>query len=85
MHLLEQRMTGFRLSPLLMTLAFCKTPHIVHNLTGTVVQNYVETARVLLKYGARPDAKDVSGKNATHFGAGSKANSDSLEIAKNVY
>ena len=42
--------------------------------------NYLEVAKTLLRYGARPDARDVAGKTVCHYGAGSMATKLSLEI-----
>ncbi len=38
-------------------------------------------AKVLLKYGA-PDVKDVAGKNASYYGAGSHATEVTLKISE---
>jgi hypothetical protein len=70
--LLEKRETSFRCSPLLLTIGLAKHPQTVMSCTGCQPRHmdYEGVAKVLLKYGARPDVKDVAGKTAVHWGAG---------------
>lgn len=79
-HLLETRETSMRHTPLLCLVAMGK------NLTGLSPnardQNQLEVARLLLRAGARPDAKDVLGKTACHYGAGTMATATSMEMVK---
>jgi len=72
--LLEKRETSMRLSPLLLIVSAGK------NAVGVAQKNLVEIAHLLLKYGARPDAKDVLGKTVCHYGAGAFATSMTLEV-----
>ena len=73
-----------RLSPLLMAIALAKHPGTVHAHTQYPKDemDFAGVAEVLLQYGARPDVKDVAGKNATHYGAGSHATEVTLKIAE---
>merc|ERR1712194_690126 len=80
--LLERRESGLRLSPILITVANSKNPDIVveafHiNGRGTLRledMDHIGVIRVLLKYGARPDAKDLTGRTFSHYATGSHAN-----------
>ena len=77
--LLESRESMLRLSPLLVIQSVGK--HIAaSDFSGTICQGQVKCARLLLKYGARPDAKDVVGKTVVHYGAGNCANATSMKI-----
>jgi len=82
-QMLEFRESVMRLSPLLLTVALSKHPGVIHTHTRVSKEemDFLGVAEVLLRYGARPDAKDVAGKNVTHYGAGSRATEISLKIA----
>lgn len=58
-QLLEFRETSMRLSPLLMMVSVAKSFQGAY--TGIEV-DHLEIAKLLLQYGARPQAKDVAGK-----------------------
>lgn len=81
--LMEKRETSFRMSAILFVVAISKHPLIVQLATGrrVVDMDFVGVAKALLKYGARPDAKDVSGKTASHYGVGSMATEITLQTA----
>lgn len=81
--LMEKRETGFRMSAILFVMAVSKHPHVVQLATGRRAADldFVGVAKALLKYGARPNAKDLSGKTAAHYGVGSMATAVTLEIA----
>ena len=72
-RLLEKRETSLRCPPLLLMMGLAKHPQSMISCTGCQARNmdYEGVAKVLLKYGARPDVKDVAGKTAVHWGAGS--------------
>lgn len=72
--LLETRETSLRLSPLLLIVSAGK------NVVEQPFMDHTGVAKVLLKHGASPDAKDVLGKTACHYGAGAFATSMSLEV-----
>ncbi|CAB9507617.1 expressed unknown protein [Seminavis robusta] len=80
--LMEQRFTSMRLSPLLLAISMSKHAPVIQTCTGTPVHEmkHVEVVRVLLLYGARPNAKDVTGKTACHYGAGGCATKDTLSM-----
>lgn len=79
--MLERRESSFRATPLILTMGLAKHPHVVTAYTGATRMDHVGVARVLLKYGARPNVKDVAGKTAAHWGAGSVNNATTLIIA----
>ncbi|CAB9507610.1 expressed unknown protein [Seminavis robusta] len=81
-NLLEYRVTAMRMSPLIITIACSKHPKTVHFYTNQPVKlmKHVEVVRILLQYGASPNAKDVTGKTACHYGAGSCATKDTLSM-----
>ncbi|KAL7531753.1 hypothetical protein ACHAXR_004216, partial [Thalassiosira sp. AJA248-18] len=81
-ELLEQRESGMRLSPLLLAIAISKCKPYVCSITGAVEANmdHVKVVKVLLRYGAKPDCKDLTGKSAVHYGAGSHATVDTLKM-----
>jgi hypothetical protein len=83
-QLLECGESAMCLSPLLMAIALAKHPGTVHAHTQYPKDemDFTGVAEVLLQYGARPDVKDVAGKNATHYGAGSHAAEVTLKIAE---
>eukprot|EP00804_Cyclotella_cryptica_P013918 CCRYP_002436-RA/>CCRYP_002436-RA protein AED:0.29 eAED:0.29 QI:0/-1/0/1/-1/1/1/0/523 len=73
--LLETRETSMRLSPLLLIVSAGK------NLAGSPeAKKHQDTAKVLLKYGANPLARDVLGKTVCHYGAGAMANQMTLDV-----
>ena len=72
--LLETRETSLRLSPLLMIVSAGK------NVAGIPKERHTQTASLLLKYGACPDAKDVFGKTVCHYGAGAMATSMTMDV-----
>jgi len=57
--LLERRYCSLRLSALLVLVAWCK------NQPALTIPMVSETASILLRYGARPDVKDYTGKAST--------------------
>jgi hypothetical protein len=59
--LMENRVSAMRLPALIMTLAASKYPRPDHRSVKKRM-NHVEVVRVLLRYGARPNAKEVTGK-----------------------
>ena len=71
--LLETRETSMRLPPLLLIVSFGK--HIV-----TKEYNFECIAKLLLKNGASPIAKDVAGKTVAHYGAGGMATKMTLNV-----
>lgn len=73
--LLETRETSMRLSPLLLIVSLGK------NIVSTTGQQQFESvAKLLLKNGASPIAKDVMGKTVAHYGAGGMATKMTLEV-----
>jgi len=73
--LLETRETSLRLSSLLLIVSVGKnlnSPDPSASPPGV--------AKLLLKYGANPDAKDVLGKTICHYGAGAMATNMTLEV-----
>ena len=72
--LLEGRDTSLRLSPLLLIVSVGK------NLQSPMPVEHVEVAKILLKSGASPDAKDVLGKTVCHYGAGAMATKNTLSV-----
>ena len=85
-QLLELRCSSLRLSPLVLCVAIQKHPHIIltHNrdLQSKDQLDHVGVAAALLRYGARPDAKDVTGKTIVHYGAGGMATPESFVIVE---
>ena len=71
--LLETRETSMRLSPLLLIVSLGK------NLVSKNPK-FESVAKLLLKNGASPVAKDVVGKTAAHYGAGGMATKMTLEV-----
>ncbi len=72
--LLETRDTSMRLSPLLLIVSAGK------NVAGQPHMDHQGTAKVLLKSGANPYAKDVLGKTVAHYGAGAMATSMTMDV-----
>lgn len=75
-ELLEKRQTAMRMSPLLLLVAIGK------NVPAADSFDQIEVAKLLLQYGARPDAKDVCGKTVCHYGAGCMATKMTLKVAE---
>jgi len=73
--LLETRETSMRLSPLLLIVSLGK----VLFMPGSH-QQFEAVAKLLLKTGASPVAKDVVGKTVAHYGAGGMATKMTLEV-----
>lgn len=71
--LLETRVTSMRLSPLLLIVSAGK------NVVGTG-QKFQDVAKLLLRNGASPMAKDVVGKTVVHYGGGAFATEMTLEV-----
>ncbi|KAL3935039.1 MAG: hypothetical protein SGBAC_009364 [Bacillariaceae sp.] len=71
-NMLESRETSLRLSPLLLMVSAGK---------GFPVKEHAKVAKLLLRHGASPDAKDVLGKTVVHYGAGAMATPMTMEIA----
>ena len=94
-ELLEFRETTLRLSPVLLTIVgskhfqFCGTSPI-DQLAGLIdpsggdrrEMKRTKVVEELLSHGARPDARDVYGKTAVHYGAGSMATDESMELVQ---
>ena len=74
--LLETRETSMRLSPLLMIVSAGKNIDVSHS----PFLNHKEVAKLLLKSGANPRAKDVLGKTVAHYGAGAFATQMTLDV-----
>ena len=72
--ILESRECSMRLSPLLLIVS------AGNSCQGVNKENHVTTAKILLKHGARPNAKDVLGKTVCHYGAGAVSKSMTLEV-----
>ena len=73
--LLETRETSMRLSPLLLIVSLGK-----NILMSGSHQKFECVAKMLLKNGASPVAKDVTGKTVSHYGAGGMATEMTLEV-----
>jgi hypothetical protein len=76
--LLETRETSMRVSPLLMIVSLGKNIPVAD--PALLAQKQVAIATMLLKYGARPDAKDVCGKTVCHYGAGQMATDMTMQV-----
>mmetsp|Transcript_37067 Transcript_37067/g.64990 ORF Transcript_37067/g.64990 Transcript_37067/m.64990 type:complete len:556 (-) Transcript_37067:298-1965(-) len=87
MQLLERRETGMRLTPLLLAIAMSKHKRFASRATGVKEADvdHVNVVKILLHYGARPDCKELTGKSAAHYGAGSMANRDSLKMTDYIF
>lgn len=83
MHLLERRETGMRFAPICLCLALYKSRmHVSMRLKISVSgMNHLAVFKLLLKYGARPDVKEVTGKTIIHYGAGSMADATTLKMS----
>ncbi|EJK64939.1 hypothetical protein THAOC_14272 [Thalassiosira oceanica] len=75
--MIEKRETSMRLSPLLMVVALSKNMTVVSTTSGP---QFSKLAKLLLKRGASPVAKDVTGKTACHYGAGAMGTPTTVEI-----
>lgn len=82
-RLLESRETSMRLSPILIVVSMGKNLDLPGAGSGASFMNdmHVKVAKLLLMYGARPDAKDVVGKTVFHYGAGAFATPMSMAVA----
>jgi len=85
-ELLEYRETSMRVPPLILTVAMSKHKQTVnlHSKRNVriVDMDHVGVVRTLIKYGARPNSKDVTGKTMCHYGAGVMATKETLEMTK---
>ena len=79
-RLLETRETSMRLSPLLMIVSLGKNVPVAD--PAHLAQRQVAIAAILLKYGARPDAKDVCGNTVCHYGAGQMATDMTMKVVE---
>jgi hypothetical protein len=86
--LLETRATSMRLSPLLLIVSMGKNLKFFLSIgrdnsasSAQLYENQMEVVKVLLQYGARPDAKDVVGKTIFHYGSGIMATPTTMKIA----
>lgn len=77
-QLLETRETSMRLTPLLLIVSAGK--NIVDPSADRLSRRQVKLAQILLRYGARPDAKDVCGKTVCHYGAGMMATQMTMDV-----
>ncbi|KAL7526296.1 hypothetical protein ACHAWF_001714, partial [Thalassiosira exigua] len=86
MQLLERRETGMRLSPLMIAIAISKCKQYFSHLTGAMLasMDHVKVVRVLLKYGAKPDCRELTGKTVVHYGASSRATAESLKMTEHL-
>lgn len=73
--ILETRESSLRLSPLLLIVSAGKNASFPGNMS-----RHEEVAKMLLKYGASPLAKDVLGKTVCHYGAGAMATPMTLKV-----
>lgn len=73
--LLETRVTSMRLSPLVLIVSLGKAL-LMHGSH----QQFEAVAKLLLKNGASPVAKDVVGKTVAHYGAGGMATKMTLNV-----
>ena len=81
-HLLERREAGMRFTPLILTIAVSKVKGYASQITGAreADMDHVGVVKTLLRYGARPDCKELTGKTVVHYGAGSRATDESLNM-----
>ena len=84
MKLLEKRETSMRFSPLLLTVATSKVKPTVRlkMMTGAreADMDHLGVIKILLRYGAKPDIRDLTGKSVVHYAAGVMALPDTLEM-----
>ena len=71
---LEKRETSMRLSPLLLIVSAGK------NLRSNAILRHQDVAKLLLKSGSNPGAKDVMGKTVVHYGAGAFGTKMTLDV-----
>ncbi|CAB9510601.1 expressed unknown protein [Seminavis robusta] len=76
-RLMESRETSLRLTPLLMMVSIGKNMAM-----RGVSEKQMSVVKLLLEYGARPDARDVCGKTVCHYGAGAMATPMTLEAVR---
>ncbi len=83
MKLLEFRETGMRLAPICLTVALYKSrEHVSMRLRIPVSHmDHFQVFKILLKYGAKPDSKELTGKTVIHYAAGMMAQPITLEMA----
>jgi len=77
-QLLERRETSLRLSPLLMLVSIGKNLQ----MPGSSADDQIQAAKLLLEYGARPDARDVCGKTVCHYGMGAMATKMTMQVVE---
>lgn len=87
MQLVERRETGMRFTPLLLAIAISKCKPYACSITGAreVDMNHVKVVKILLRYRARPDCKELTGKSAVHYGAGSHATQETLIMTDCIF
>jgi hypothetical protein len=76
-QLLEKRETALRLSPLMIMASMAKNMSLP---PAMVMKQQIQVAKLLLQYGARPDARDVCGKSVCHYGMGAMATDMTLQV-----
>ena len=79
---LETRVTSMRLTPLLAIVSMGKFMAFPVGQHKILTENQLKIARLLLLYGARPDARDVCGKTVCHYGAGAMATPITMEVVR---
>ena len=84
--LMRFRETSMRLSLLLLVVALSNHKPVITTYFNCKMRDmdHVGVFRTLIKHGARPDANDVTGRTVCHYGAGSFATAETLEMAKMV-
>ena len=82
-RLLEKRISALRVTPLMATVT-ARRMLPDEALRHVTRRDHVEVAKLLLKAGARTEAKDVAGHTAFHKAAGEFVTPASLEIAKEI-
>mmetsp|Transcript_12145 Transcript_12145/g.14126 ORF Transcript_12145/g.14126 Transcript_12145/m.14126 type:complete len:578 (+) Transcript_12145:128-1861(+) len=82
-NLLERRETGMRYPPIILTVALYKSRnHVAMRLhLPESEMDHLSVFKLLLKYGATPDSRDVTGKTIIHYAAGSMAQDVTLQMA----
>ena len=86
--MLNYRVTSMRLTPLLAIVSLGKgltaggRREDAEQQIQTLHDNQIKIARLLLLYGARPDARDVCGKTVCHYGAGIMATPMTMEVVR---
>mmetsp|Transcript_49413 Transcript_49413/g.119862 ORF Transcript_49413/g.119862 Transcript_49413/m.119862 type:complete len:540 (+) Transcript_49413:84-1703(+) len=80
--LLETRETSMRLTPLMLIVSAGKNFAIMSGSESELSSNQIKVAKLLLSYGARPDAKDVCGKTVCHYGAGAMATDMTMKVVE---